>query len=327
MKRVGSWVARDKGKDRIVTDETGKAGDAPAAASSAAIATSSMSKSITTDGLNKLAPIAALSAPADIAVRGAYSSALLTAVSRNQKKEVKARLAQGDSPNTCDEQNNSCLHLACHFGNDKIAEALLKAGAACNVLNSAGHTPLHVAVGGGNRKLAAMLLKSDAKVDATDRDGNTPLLIAARKASPDVVELLLAEGANPTASNNERNTALHYAAAVGDASTLHRFLVTLKQQPDPTNGEGATPLMLAAANGHRRCVEALADAGANLKHEDRYGFTALHYSAIKAQRLCAESLIAMKVPLEATDLLGNTPLLKVRCACCAVCLPAYPCNA
>ncbi len=54
----------------------------------------------------------------------------------------------------------------------------------------------------------------------------------------------------------------------------------------------------------------LIDQGANINHQDRDGFSALHFAANEQQYESAKYLILKNADLELKDSYGNTPLMK-----------------
>lgn len=70
---------------------------------------------------------------------------------------------------------------------------------------------------------------------------------------------------------------LHEAASTGDLNSLEDYLNKGldPNEPDPEWG-GRTPLHIAAAAGHKRCVNALLMAGASVNVTTESGWTPAH---------------------------------------------------
>jgi ankyrin repeat protein len=116
------------------------------------------------------------------------------------------------------------------------------------------------------------------------RHGYTPLLLAAAQGHRDIVGFLCKLGAHITATSRSGATALHLAAERGDLEMLKclllsvinmdAYMLNLKGEDD------TTPLMVAAANGHRHVVEFLTYRGADVGAVQGCGSTALHLASM-----------------------------------------------
>lgn len=121
------------------------------------------------------------------------------------------------------------LHIAAHYGNDRIASLLYDKGADVNFaakVNSRYRvyyyffliicmemfmekqfynmyyselqhniTPMHVAAKWGKMKMVNLLMSKGANIEAKTRDGLTPLHCAARSGHHEVVDILIEKGA------------------------------------------------------------------------------------------------------------------------------------
>jgi ankyrin repeat protein len=84
-----------------------------------------------------------------------------------------------------------------------------------------------------------------------------------------------------------------------------------RNQYRPTGG--LTPLLYAARSGCRDCVEALLDAGADLKARDEGGDTPLHWAAEEGESPAIITvLLDAGADLKARDSLGETPWDRVK---------------
>lgn len=139
-----------------------------------------------------------------------------------------------------DEDGFTPLHLAAASGNKEIVEVLLAANADVNSKDNAGSTPLHQAstARGQHRDLFDLLSARDANVNAVDKHGLTSLHYATLADNPDAVIWLLNHGANANCRDTEA---------------------------------GESPLILAAAQGHKEVVELLLAHGADVNLADNRG--------------------------------------------------------
>jgi hypothetical protein len=121
-----------------------------------------------------------------------------------------------------------------------------------------------------------------------DKSGYTPLLLAAAHGHRDIVGFLRKQGADITVRaritrSTARNgaTAVHMAASRGDLEMLKCLVLGEERTMLNLRGEDdTTPLMVAAANGHRHVVEFLTSRGANVGAVQGCGSTALHLASM-----------------------------------------------
>eukprot|EP00931_Biecheleriopsis_adriatica_P049795 TRINITY_DN28813_c0_g1_i1.p1 TRINITY_DN28813_c0_g1~~TRINITY_DN28813_c0_g1_i1.p1 ORF type:complete len:197 (+),score=50.24 TRINITY_DN28813_c0_g1_i1:29-592(+) len=109
-------------------------------------------------------------------------------------------------------------------------------------------------------------------------------------------------------SPHSLNACLLDAARIGDASMVEAYLLEgadvkarqqmkllpLQYDDSRTSSKpcGFSPLMLAAHNGHVRCIAALLKAGAKPNERDEDGKTALHLAAVSGDLQCLQILLS-----------------------------------
>ena len=124
---------------------------------------------------------------------------------------------------------------------------------------------------------------------------------AAWKGDTAAVSWLIRQGNNVDAVDD--------VSACGQTAAMR--LSTHKRNPPSRSQDGFTPIMIAAACGHKGTVDHLISKGADMnlqcKHE-QLGVTALHCSAITEQPDCVESLIKAGADTHLRDCCGDTPL-------------------
>lgn len=77
---------------------------------------------------------------------------------------------------------------------------------------------------------------------------------------------------------------------------------------DIQDGESCTPLIWASFHNRPLLLKWLIDRGANVDHQDRHGYCALHYVAQEKSAKIAEMLLNAGASTELRDDYGNTPL-------------------
>jgi uncharacterized protein len=204
--------------------------------------------------------------------------------------------ASGDGP----------LAKAVKAGDLQGVRVLLKSGADVDARSGDGSTPLLWAAHRGQIEIARALVAAKASVDAANDYGITPLLQASRTGDSAMVDLLLRAGANPSKAHPEGETPLLAASRTGSVPTVRHLIA---RDVDVNAAEGfqqTTPLMWAAAEGHRDVVALLLEAGADPNRQGRVtslsarhnadhptgGFTALMFAARNGDEQLVRTLVA-----------------------------------
>jgi ankyrin repeat protein len=133
---------------------------------------------------------------------------------------------------------------------------LIKKGADVNDKDDDGQTALHRAAAKGHKSLAVALLALGADMTEKDARGRTPVMLAAEAGNAEILGLLL----TPDAVAGLAKDAVGLAGAdlkVNLQNISTRLSTAVANVQDQTDGEGRTPLMLAAVRGHRDCVARL----------------------------------------------------------------------
>ena len=77
---------------------------------------------------------------------------------------------------------------------------------------------------------------------------------------------------------------------------------------DVPDGEASTPLIWAAANDRQELLRWLIAQGANVNHQNRYGYCGLHFAGQNKLAEIASILLGAGADTELRDAYGNTPL-------------------
>eukprot|EP00004_Rigifila_ramosa_P010616 TRINITY_DN2254_c1_g1_i3.p1 TRINITY_DN2254_c1_g1~~TRINITY_DN2254_c1_g1_i3.p1 ORF type:complete len:1464 (+),score=327.19 TRINITY_DN2254_c1_g1_i3:559-4392(+) len=143
---------------------------------------------------------------------------------------------------------------------DRFGESVLH-WAAFNNLNKFIEAALGFKVPRGPRKGESIL-----NVGLRDNDGNTPLFIAARCGWTECVRNLLAAGASLT-ENNSGNSPLAIACRKGHGAVVEALLLHPEADVNTPNGEGQSPLLLAAQSSNPDIITVLVRRGADIDND------------------------------------------------------------
>lgn len=101
---------------------------------------------------------------------------------------------------------------------------------------------------------------------------------------------------------------LHFAANIGDLGKVESELKKGTPVDLPEEVKQSTALMFAAERGFAEIVGRLVAGGANVRHKNKYGFTALHAAVSGGHSDIAKHLLNNGAEIDAQDNLGQTPL-------------------
>ena len=130
-------------------------------------------------------------------------------------------------------------------GNVEAIALAIEAGIDPNVIGDQNRTPLMLAAFNGHLEIVERLLEAGARVDLKDTTNRTALMFACTGPNTKMVSLLLRRGADINGIDNH---------------------------------ESWTPLMFAAAEGHKEVVQLLLDSNANPNAQDVDGETAAQFA-------------------------------------------------
>ncbi len=254
---------------------------------------------------------------------------LLNAVMRGRANLVRLLLRSGADPNLEYRKNDSFqaeltigatpLHVAAHQGKLELVEALLEAGADANLRNDRGQTPRDVAEALGHGEVIdrlAPLTKSPSP--SNNKQSLGPRLIrSAAKGLVDDVRSLLTKGADPN-HRDDRPAAEHRTALLAACQEGHRecvqALLEAGADVELSSGEptwfmsSSTPLTAAVAGGHATIVAALLAAGADPNARSPEGDTALLHAAEIGHAEIVRALLAAGADPTCVSVMPEVPV-------------------
>mmetsp|Transcript_12386 Transcript_12386/g.29121 ORF Transcript_12386/g.29121 Transcript_12386/m.29121 type:complete len:728 (+) Transcript_12386:10-2193(+) len=177
------------------------------------------------------------------------------------------------------QDHTTPLHVACKFGNVAAVEILLDAGA--DVLAESGSSrsrmpPLHFAVTGGGEAetlaIVKLLVQRSAEVLSIDAGQNSLLHQVVCQQGTAVTDFVLKQGHPVNVADGDGATPLHVAANWGMVGQI-RLLCEHKADVAATKIDGATPLHRAARSGHAEATNSLLLHRGNVHATDGAGLS------------------------------------------------------
>lgn len=180
-------------------------------------------------------------------------------------------------PAAADPALNEALIKAASLGKTREVARLLARGADPN---ANGGAPLMSAAGRDHIAVVRLLLKQGVDPSAHDKFGNTALMAAASRGTVRIARLLLDAGADTTLNDvSHWGSALHGATrtGAGDGPGVVKLLLGRGADARVRDGQGQTPLMIAAGSGSDETIIALL-AGSDVNARDHESNTPLHFA-------------------------------------------------
>jgi ankyrin repeat protein len=205
-----------------------------------------------------------------------------------------------------------CLLHATPLHDAAAAGDVLQAGAlimddpsSVNVRDKRGFTPLSMAAQKGNLDVVKLLVEKGAAVDAKANYVGSPASVSEFYADPQIVKLLTVKA--PIEATGA--TPLYIAAKEGHVAVM-TVLLDKGAAIDAKADDAGTPLTISALNGHAGAVELLLDRGAAVEGFSKGGATALVLAGQSGHASIVQMLLKKGAAVDAKDDDGFTPLAR-----------------
>lgn len=256
----------------------------------------------------------------------------MSAVKQGDDLLLEVAIEEGANVNARGVDGKAPLHLAAMQGNPDIVQLLIDHEADINIATSlrgtdqerkfnGQRTPLHWACDRGHESCVRLLVGNGADINANNYTNRTPLQEALMRGHVSISKFLLESGASVDSHDNEGWTPLHQAASSGKEVGVISLLLDkgsdIEAKTSRTNFWNqsssceATPLFLAAGNGHKTIVKALMDRGADPRCRNTIGEMPIHVACWRGFASTVKLMLDAGIDIEEKDLTyDETPLLK-----------------
>ncbi len=163
----------------------------------------------------------------------------------------------------CKDKLNPVLHFSMHEGMEIFIRVIANDGGNLDVVGLMGKTPLNIASEYGLTDMVKMLINNGAEAfDKCDDSGFAPLHYACQLGNPNMVEAFIRAGADVNVMTDNKLMPIHLAISTSQAASM---------SPTAPNG------LPWSTRGALKCVELLANNGADLNYVCPYGFSAMTF--------------------------------------------------
>jgi ankyrin repeat protein len=226
---------------------------------------------------------------------------LIWAAQLDDLETTQLLLKAGANAKTANRYGMTPLQAAAVTGDAQLLSVLLKAGADPNAVLPEGETVLMTAARTGRVDALTVLIDAGAHVEGHENwYGETPLIWATAEDHGNAVALLVTRGADVNGRSTKQSfksrrngqsilplgswTPLMYAARE-NALEAGRALIAAHADPDLTDPDGATALVIAIINANYDFAKLLLEAGANPNLVDTDANMGPLYAAADMHRL------------------------------------------
>ena len=178
----------------------------------------------------------------------------------------------GASVDIRDSSGRTPLSHAAEYNSYRSVELLLQSGAEYTSEDDSGRTPLVYAVEAGHCATTVRLVRHIG-------DGNQALILASRMGQAKIVSKLMTLGKDVAWEDENLRDLLLRSACDGRDDIVRVLLRLHNVEVDTQNGDGRTPLSLAAELGHCNIVRILLRCGAKRGVKDNKGQSPVDYAS------------------------------------------------
>ena len=219
--------------------------------------------------------------------------------------------------NTDLSSNSPIICVYAGLGYTHMISLLLQFGADINIQDSSGRSALSWAASRGHMETVRLLVEAGAKLNLVDKTGECALVVAAKNGHFPVLEYLVSSDWPVTLTNQELTLSeACQQCVVSGAYHGHCEIVEFMLDMAEVEVDRVDTLMMetalcaAAANNQKHCCEVLIKRGASVSASNMKTASPLHLAAREGHFSICELLLSRGASLEAEDSAGRTCLME-----------------
>ncbi|XP_046558304.1 serine/threonine-protein phosphatase 6 regulatory ankyrin repeat subunit B-like [Haliotis rubra] len=175
--------------------------------------------------------------------------------------------------------NRTAVMAAARFGHRKVFDLLVKNGSDLSTVDSDENNILHIACIGGHVEIVKYILKNGfGDINSRGHNRRTPVMLAANSGHIQVFELLVGKECLLRTKDRNGTGILHFACVGNNVEIVDGILKRNIVSIDSKDGDGKTPVMLAAEFGHTDMFTFLVDNQCDTQVVCEKGNNVLHTS-------------------------------------------------
>ena len=203
------------------------------------------------------------------------------------------------------------IPLANYFGQTAVSQAryyaffdIVRLLEGFGAENPEASKELLIAAREKNLPKAISAVNRGANVNVVDEKGYSPLSYSVELADAPIIEFLRPKGAMNALASRRLVLAIRN-------DSVDVFNTSLNEYADPnyTDKDLQTPLLIASAFGNYEMVKSLLDRGAQVHARDKDGYSAVFYAAQENRVRILDELINRRADLSRKNNFGYTPLI------------------
>ncbi|XP_046339940.2 ankyrin repeat domain-containing protein 29-like [Haliotis rufescens] len=203
------------------------------------------------------------------------------------------------------------LMFAATEGHRDVFDLVMRKGGNASLVDINGDNILHLACLGGNVEMIKYILfQNISDINCRGLNGRKPLMFAATEGHRDVFDLVKRKGGNASVVDINGENILHSACLGGNVEMVKYILSQNISDINCKRVDGRTPLLVAAAEGHKDVFDLLVSKGGDVSAVDGDGSTILHVACFCGQVEMVKHILSQDiVDIHAKDKYGDIAVM------------------
>ncbi|XP_046566061.1 histone-lysine N-methyltransferase EHMT2-like [Haliotis rubra] len=184
-------------------------------------------------------------------------------------------------------------------------------GGDASLADKNGDNMLHCVCRGGDVEMVKYVISQNfVDINSRGHYGWTPMMAAAANGHRKVFDLVMSKGGDASLVDESGDNILHWVCRIGDVEMV-KYVISLNFVDINSRGHtGRTPMMVAAANGHRKVFDLAMSKGGDASLVDKNGDNILHCLCRGGDVEMVKYVISLNfVDINSRGHVGRTPMM------------------